>query len=162
MKERVERDAAIGIEQLASEDETCEGIRSLWVLGFYHVVSRCAESCNGCFQGTLDCRGRGHNIYFVSITIISMREGMGLPSEYKTPIRSFLLSACLCSSSLQRNGCTVWSYFHGSMEINARVKYVKSSSVRAIGLKTLGTPSCPGILVLTPDFIQRPVLQRRE
>lgn len=74
MKERVECGAAVGIEQLASKDKTSKGIRSLRVLRFHHGVSGCTESCNGCFQRTLDCRGRGNHIYFVSNQVISMRK----------------------------------------------------------------------------------------
>ena len=46
--------------------------------------------------------------------------------------------------------------------MKARVKYVRSSSVRAMGEKTLGIPSWPGMDVLTPTFGHRPVLHRRE
>lgn len=48
------------------------------------------------------------------------------------------------------------------MPIMARVKYVRSFRVRAMGLKTLGIPSWPGMLVFTPALGQRPVLQRSE
>lgn len=43
-----------------------------------------------------------------------------------------------------------------------REKYTRSFSVLAIGLKTLGIPSCPGMLVFTPIFGHLPVEQRRE
>jgi hypothetical protein len=39
---------------------------------------------------------------------------------------------------------------------------VRSFNVRAIGLKTLATPSWPAMLVLTPALGQRPVLHRKE
>ena len=41
-------------------------------------------------------------------------------------------------------------------------KYTKSGRVLAMGLKTLGIPSCPGMLVFIPIFGQRPVEQRKE
>lgn len=43
-----------------------------------------------------------------------------------------------------------------------RVKYVKSLSVRAIGLKTLGIASCPDMLVFMPIFGHLPVEHRIE
>ncbi|KAL9577557.1 MAG: hypothetical protein Q9212_006287, partial [Teloschistes hypoglaucus] len=50
----------------------------------------------------------------------------------------------------------------GFIPMKLLVKYSKSGNVLAMGLKTLATPSCPGILVFMPIFGHRPVEQRRE
>jgi hypothetical protein len=85
-----------------------------------------------------------------------------IPSVDINPMRSCFVWASFSSEYRQAMGWTVLSYFHGCMEMIARVKYVRSFNVRAIGLKTLATPSWPAMLVLTPALGQRPVLHRKE
>lgn len=73
--------------------------------------------------------------------------------EFPNTGRSLWLALCLSDG----DELTLWSYSQGFIDTIAFQKYSRSSSVRAIGESTGGTPSCPGMLVPFPIFGILPV-----